>query len=103
MILFVRLVCTKLVFVVFFFYNNRCNRRDVESTMFKVEDLTHGDEYEFRVVAYNEAGPSRPSTTAGPIIIQDQSCKTSMINMSKCDVIMLLLIWLIHICFTGPL
>lgn len=53
----------------------RCNRRDVESTRFKVEDLTEGDEYEFRVVAYNAAGASRPSTTAGPIIIQDQTCK----------------------------
>lgn len=54
----------------------RCNRRDVDTTRFKVEDLTEGDEYEFRVVAYNEAGASRPSTTAGPIVIQDQSCKT---------------------------
>lgn len=54
----------------------RCNRRDVDTTRFKVEDLTEGDEYEFRVVAYNEAGASRPSTTAGPIVIQDQSCKS---------------------------
>ncbi|TWW80211.1 Titin [Takifugu flavidus] len=56
----------------------RCNRRDVESTKFKVEDLTQGDEYEFRVVAYNVAGPSRPSTTAGPIVVQDQSCAPSI-------------------------
>lgn len=52
----------------------RCNRRDVDTTRFKVEDLTEGDEYEFRVIAYNAAGASRPSTTAGPIVIQDQTC-----------------------------
>lgn len=69
------------------FFGYRCNRRDVESTRFKVEDLTYGDEYEFRVVAYNEAGPSRPSTTAGPITIQDQSCKTNMTKRPRCHVI----------------
>lgn len=58
----------------------RCNRRDVDTTRFKVEDLTEGDEYEFRVVAYNEAGASRPSTTAGPVTIQDQTCKTSLLH-----------------------
>ena len=47
----------------------------MDTTSFKVEDLTEGDEYEFRVVAYNEAGASRPSSTAGPILIQDQTCK----------------------------
>lgn len=47
----------------------------MDTTSFKVEDLTEGDEYEFRVQAYNVAGPSRPSTTAGPILIQDQTCK----------------------------
>lgn len=71
----------------------RCNRRDVESTRFKVEDLTDGDEYEFRVVAYNEAGPSRPSTTAGPIVIQDQSCKTSIAKRLRCHTCD----WFLHI------
>lgn len=58
----------------------RCNRRDVDTTSFRVEDLTEGDEYEFRVVAYNEAGASRPSSTAGPITIQDQTCKTKILS-----------------------
>lgn len=53
----------------------------MDTTSFKVEDLTEGDEYEFRVVAYNEAGASRPSSTAGPIVIQDQTCK---IKTLKC-------------------
>lgn len=48
----------------------------MDTTGFKVEDLTDGDEYEFRVVAHNEAGPSRPSTTVGPIVVQDQTCET---------------------------
>lgn len=52
----------------------------MDTTSFKVEDLTEGDEYEFRVMAYNEVGPSRPSSTAGPIIIQDQSCKRNLIK-----------------------
>lgn len=62
----------------------RCNRRDVDTTRFKVEDLREGDEYEFRVQAYNEAGASRPSTTAGPIVIQDQSCKTRTKQTTCC-------------------
>lgn len=58
----------------------RCNRRDVDTTTFKVEDLTEGDEYEFRVMAYNEAGPSRPSSTAGPVLLQDQTCKNRTLS-----------------------
>lgn len=38
-----------------------------------VVDL-QGGEYEFRVKAVNAAGPSRPSATAGPLIIKDQTC-----------------------------
>lgn len=53
----------------------QCNRRDVEETKFTVEDLKEGGEYEFRVKAVNEAGPSRPSATVGPIIVKDQTCK----------------------------
>lgn len=55
----------------------------MESTKFKVEDLTQGDEYEFRVVAYNVAGPSRPSTTAGPIVVQEQSCMSADLKCSS--------------------
>lgn len=57
----------------------------MDTTRFKVEDLREGDEYEFRVVAYNEAGASRPSTTAGPIVIQDQNCKigTRLMSVSE--------------------
>lgn len=53
----------------------QCNRRDIEDLTFKVEDLTEGEEYEFRVKAVNEAGPSRPSSTVGPVVIQDQTRK----------------------------
>lgn len=34
-----------------------------------------GGEYEFRVKAVNAAGPSRPSATAGPLVIKDQTCE----------------------------
>lgn len=53
----------------------QCNKRNVEETIFIIEDLKNGGEYEFRVKAVNEAGPSRPSATAGPIIIKDQTCE----------------------------
>lgn len=52
----------------------QCNRRDVEKTTFKIEDLNEGGEYEFRVKAVNEAGASRPSSTAGPVTVKDQKC-----------------------------
>lgn len=52
----------------------QCNKRDVEETMFQVEDLNEGGEYEFRVKAVNEAGASRPSATVGPIVVKDQTC-----------------------------
>lgn len=51
----------------------QCNRRDIDTTTFKVEDLHEGAEYEFRVKAVNEIGASRPSSTAGPIIVKDQN------------------------------
>ncbi|KAJ8416947.1 hypothetical protein AAFF_G00328250 [Aldrovandia affinis] len=34
----------------------QCNRRDIEETIFNIEDLNEGGEYEFRVKAVNEAG-----------------------------------------------
>lgn len=41
-----------------------------------------GGEYEFRVKAVNAAGPSRPSTTAGPLVIKDQTCNQQLPNLS---------------------
>lgn len=52
----------------------QCNKRDVEETKFIVEDLKEGGEYEFRVRAVNEAGNSKPSSTAGPVAVKDQTC-----------------------------
>lgn len=53
----------------------QCNRCDIEETTFKVEDLNEGGEYEFRVKAVNDAGSSKPSSTAGPVTVKDQTCK----------------------------
>lgn len=52
----------------------QCNRRDIEETTFNIEDLNEGGEYEFRVKAVNEAGASKPSSTAGPVIVKAQKC-----------------------------
>lgn len=58
----------------------QCNKRDVEENNFIVEDLKEGGEYEFRVKAVNEAGASRPSVTAGPVVIKDQTCKYKILS-----------------------
>lgn len=42
---------------------------------FTASECLQGGEYEFRVKAVNAAGPSRPSATAGPLVIKDQTCE----------------------------
>lgn len=44
---------------------SRVNKQPITSNMLKVKDLIEGDEYEFRVVAENLAGCSKPSDTTG--------------------------------------
>ena len=39
----------------------RINRTPVESTQMPVSDLTEGTQYEFRVIAVNKKGESKPS------------------------------------------
>lgn len=43
----------------------------IRGTDTRVADLYKGDEYEFRVVAVNEAGMGKPSDNTPPVTIKD--------------------------------
>jgi titin len=47
----------------------------VPDCSFTVKDLTEGFEYEFRVLAENKAGLSKPSSSTGPIITKEPISK----------------------------
>lgn len=47
------------------------NRKPVHITKMNIDDLAEGREYEFRVVAENEVGISKPSEIAGPFKAQE--------------------------------
>ena len=44
----------------------RINREPIQTLELKVNDLTEGDEYSFRVIAENKAGPGSPSEPCKP-------------------------------------
>ena len=50
---------------------SRLNKAPIREPTFKVSDLIEGDEYEFRVVAENEAGCGKPSETTGTFTAKD--------------------------------
>ena len=49
----------------------KATRAPVLGTRLGLDDLIDGEEYEFRVLAQNEAGTGRPSLSSGPIKIKD--------------------------------
>ena len=51
------------------------NASPVSGTTFTVPNLVEDSEWEFRVVAVNEAGPGKPSKSTGPHKVRDQVCK----------------------------
>ena len=53
------------------------NMTPVKETTFKVPNLIEDSEWEFRVVAVNDAGPGKPSKTTGPHKVRDPVCKDS--------------------------
>jgi len=51
------------------------NAAPVSGNTFTVPNLAENSEWEFRVVAVNDAGPGKPSKTTGPHKVRDPVCK----------------------------
>ncbi|KAG8239130.1 hypothetical protein J437_LFUL018920 [Ladona fulva] len=54
------------------------NDTPVPANIYKVPNLKEGDEYQFRVIAVNEVGPSDPSRPSPNILIEEQPNKPCM-------------------------
>jgi titin len=55
----------------------KANRDPLDATSKKFNDLVEGTEYEYRVLAENEAGVSKPSETTGVFVAKDPYTKPS--------------------------
>ena len=55
----------------------RCNFSPILSTMFNIPNLIEDREYEFRVIAENEAGCSEPSMGSKSVLVKDPNAATS--------------------------
>ena len=51
------------------------NSSPAKGTSFTVPNLPEDSEWEFRVVAVNDAGPGKPSKSTGPHRVRDPVCK----------------------------
>ncbi|XP_033640975.1 twitchin-like isoform X1 [Asterias rubens] len=56
----------------------RVNKKPIKDTKFKVPDLVEGEEYEFRILAENEAGMSEPSVVSPPVVAKDPEIPPSL-------------------------
>ena len=54
------------------------NAKPISGTTFTVPNLIEGSEFEFRVVAINDAGPGKPSKSTGPHKVRDPICKLTV-------------------------
>ena len=50
---------------------NKSNNYPVKGTSYDVPNLEEGKEYQFRVIAENEAGPGKPSRGSDAVIAKD--------------------------------
>ena len=72
------------------------NTKPISGTTFTVPNLVEGSEFEFRVVAINDAGPGKPSKSTGPHKVRDPICKlhnglqTKASLHSSCIILLLL-------------
>lgn len=53
----------------------RASKTALTSPMFTIKNLIEGEEYEFRVIAENDAGLSKPSDSTGTFVAQDPYTK----------------------------
>lgn len=54
------------------------NADPIPATQFTVPNLKTGDEYQFRIIAVNDVGPSEPSRSSGAILIEEKPNKPIM-------------------------
>lgn len=55
---------------------NRLTKENLMDMKFTYDGLREGDTYEFRVIAVNEVGPSKPSFCTKPITCKDELGET---------------------------
>ena len=60
------------------------NMTPVKGTTFKAPNLIEGADYEFRVVAINDAGLGKPSKSTGKHTVRDPICKRSFGKVPDC-------------------
>ena len=55
------------------------NATPSKGTTFRVPNLIEGADYEFRVVAVNDAGPGKPSKSTGKHTVRDPICEKHLL------------------------
>lgn len=62
-----------------------------DQTKATVPGLTHGEEYEFRVIAVNKGGNSDPSDPTFPVVAKPRNCRLLWNRKSS-----------LHNCYSSP-